>query len=213
MTKGRPPTHSREKLLEKGIELFHQYGYHGTGLTTILQACKVSKGSFYNFFNSKEEYAVEVIQFYQALEIDRWNQEFSQLSGTHFVKLRKALALLVEELDSCRENVGCLIANLSGEVGNESPAFRQAISRATSKVIKLIAEDMQICQQEGCVRTDLPPEVLATLIWDCWQGALLRMKVEDSRAPLRQTLALLWEHILPPANDTTKRALNKGPIA
>lgn len=106
-----------------------------------------------------------------------------------------------------------LITNLSGEVGSESPAFRQAIGRATSKVIKLIAEDMQTCQQQGCVRTDLSPNILATLIWDCWQGALLRMKVEDSRAPLRQTLALLWEHILPPANDTTERALNKGPTA
>ncbi|KDE39288.1 Transcriptional regulator, TetR family [Nitrincola lacisaponensis] len=214
MTKGRPPTHSREKLLEKGIELFHQHGYHGTGLTTILQACQVSKGSFYNFFNSKEEYAVEVIEFYQALEIDRWNQEFALLEGNHFVKIRKALDHMVEELDSCRENVGCLIANLSGEIGNASPALRQAISRATSRVLGLMAEDFMICQQEGSVRTDLKPEVLAQLVWDCWQGALLRMKVEDSRAPLRQTLALLWEHILPSAAPReSDRDFNKEQLA
>ena len=198
MTKGRPLTHSREKLLEKGIELFHQHGYHGTGLNTILDACQVSKGSFYNFFDSKEAYAIAVIEFYQALEIDRWNQEFSLLEGNHFVKLGKALVQMIEELDSCNENVGCLIANLSGEIGNASPELRQAIKQATQRVIRLITEDFLICQQEGSVRTDLPANTLAQMLWDCWQGALLRMKVEDSRAPLRQTITLLWEHILPP---------------
>nr|WP_235263817.1 hypothetical protein [Nitrincola sp. A-D6] len=38
------------------------------------------------------------------------------------------------------------------------------------------------------------------------------MKVADSRAPLRETLALLWEHILPPATKTD-RDFNKGPHA
>lgn len=200
MTKGRPLTHSREKLLEKGIELFHQHGYHGTGLTTILEACQVSKGSFYNFFESKEAYAVAVIEFYQALEIDRWNQDFAQFEGNHFVKLRKSIEQMIEELDSCNENVGCLIANLSGEIGNASPELRQAIKRATEKVVGLMADDFLICQGEGSVRTDLPAAVLAQMVWDCWQGALLRMKVEDSRHPLRQSLALLWEHILPPVS-------------
>jgi len=210
MTKGRPLTHSREKLLEKGIELFHQHGYHGTGLTTILEACQVSKGSFYNFFDSKEAYAVAVIEFYQALEIDRWNQEFALLEGNHFVKLGKAIAQMIEELDSCNENVGCLIANLSGEIGNASPELRQAIKRATHRVISLMTNDFLICQAEGSVRTDLSASILAQMLWDCWQGALLRMKVEDSRAPLRQTIALLWDHILPPqASTSSESALMK----
>lgn len=206
MTKGRPLTHSREKLLEKGIELFHQHGYHGTGLTTILDACQVSKGSFYNFFDSKEAYAIAVIEFYQALEIDRWNHEFSLLEGNHFTKLRKALKQMIEELDSCHENVGCLIANLSGEIGNASPELRHAISRATHRVVNLMTEDFLICQQEGSVRNDLPAKILAQMVWDCWQGSLLRMKVENSRTPLHQTLALLWDHMLP---TTSECAFNK----
>lgn len=213
MTKGRPLTHSREKLLEKGIELFHQHGYHGTGLTTILQACQVSKGSFYNFFDSKEAYAIEVIEFYQALEIDRWNNEFSRLEGNHFAKLRQALEQLIEELDSCHENVGCLIANLSGEIGSASPELRLAISRATHRVLNLMTEDFLICQREGSVRLDLAASVLAQMVWDCWQGSLLRMKVENSRAPLRQTLALLWEHILPLTHTLSSNAISSNAMS
>lgn len=197
MSKGRPPTHCRETLLRKGIELFNEHGYHGTGLSLILKTCGVSKGSFYNFFNSKEEYAVEVIAYYQALEMDRWNQDFAQLQGSHFEKMRKALELMLEQYDQSHEDIGCLIANLSGEVGNESPGFRQAIQHASQRIIDLIGKDMQLCQQEGSVRSDISAEQLALLIWDCWQGALLRMKVSASLTPLRQTIELLWTHILP----------------
>lgn len=204
MTKGRPLTHSREKLLDKGIELFHQHGYHGTSLSAILEACQVSKGSFYNFFSSKEEYAVEILAHYQALEIDRWNQEFAQLQGTHAEKIRRAIQLGIEQHDQASENLGCLIAHFSGEIGNASSGFRNAIRRATQRVIELIAEDMRICQLEGSVRQDLPAETLATLIWDNWQGALLRMKVENSTQPLQQSLSLLWDYVLPPASKGIK---------
>ncbi len=204
MTKGRPLTHSREKLLDKGIELFHQHGYHGTSLSAILEACQVSKGSFYNFFSSKEEYAVEILAHYQALEIDRWNQEFAQLQGTHAEKIRRAILLSIEQHDQASENLGCLIAHLSGEIGNASSGFRNAIRRATQRVIELIAEDMRICQLEGSVRQDLPAETLAILIWDNWQGALLRMKVENTTQPLQQSLSLLWDYVLPPASKGTK---------
>ena len=41
-----------------------QQGYHGTGLKEILDAVQIPKGSFYNYFGSKENFAAEVIQHY-----------------------------------------------------------------------------------------------------------------------------------------------------
>ena len=39
-------------------------GYHGTGLQEILDAVNIPKGSFYNYFGSKEDFGAEVIQHY-----------------------------------------------------------------------------------------------------------------------------------------------------
>jgi len=44
----------------------------------------------------------------------------------------------------------------------------------------------------------LPAQQLADLIWDCWQGSLLRMKIEKSVEPVNHDLELLFQHILPP---------------
>ncbi len=42
-------------LLEKGKELFTQYGLAKTSIDDLVQACGIAKGSFYKFFSSKEE--------------------------------------------------------------------------------------------------------------------------------------------------------------
>src|SRR5690625_729795 len=45
-----------EKLLiEKGRDLFQQYGFQKTSITQITQEVGIAQGSFYTFFSSKEE--------------------------------------------------------------------------------------------------------------------------------------------------------------
>ncbi len=198
MSRGRPRTHSRESLLDIGNSLFQLHGYHGTSLSMILEACGVSRGSFYNYFGGKEAYAIEVIEHYQVLEFDRWQDEYAQLEGLHSEKLKLMMERLIEELSMTNERVGCLLANLSGEMALASDDFRAAIRQAINRVLEAISEDMRQCQAEGSVRTDLSAQQLAQLIWDYWQGALLRMKVENSRDPLYQAIEMLWQHLLPP---------------
>lgn len=201
MTKGRRPEHNRQHILEKGMQLFNQQGYHGTGLTTILKACQVSKGSFYNFFNSKEEFAVELIGHYQSIECERWDAEYAKLNCPQFEKMRILLDREIQKFESEDEHFGCLIANLSGELGNASNAFKEAIHHSTDIVLQAIEKDFLQCQQEGSVRTDLTAKQLAHIFWDSWQGALLRMKVESSTTPLRELMNLYWTYILPPQNE------------
>ncbi|MBM4202039.1 MAG: TetR/AcrR family transcriptional regulator, partial [Gammaproteobacteria bacterium] len=40
---------TKEKLLDEGVSLLMEHGYHGTGLQDILQRVGVPKGSFYNY--------------------------------------------------------------------------------------------------------------------------------------------------------------------
>ena len=64
MRKTIPKTDVRLKLLETGIQLFAKNGYNGTGIKEIVEAVGIPKGSFYNYFKSKEEFTVEIIGFY-----------------------------------------------------------------------------------------------------------------------------------------------------
>ena len=55
---------TRQKILEVGAEIIHLKGYNHTGLQEILQAAGVPKGSFYNYFKNKEDFGLQVIDFF-----------------------------------------------------------------------------------------------------------------------------------------------------
>lgn len=52
----------RASLLKNGFELIKKYGMKKTSIEEIAKSCGIAKGTFYNFFNSKEEFVFEIIQ-------------------------------------------------------------------------------------------------------------------------------------------------------
>jgi len=52
----------RRQLREKGEKLFEAYGLKKTTVADITQAVGISKGSFYLFYNSKEELLLEILE-------------------------------------------------------------------------------------------------------------------------------------------------------
>ncbi len=193
---------TREHILEIGLQLFNLKGYHGTGLKQILDAAGIPKGSFYHYFDSKEHFAVEIIRHYRALEFDRWEQRFKHPQGDRLQQIRHGLEVTIAEYEAQEAKIGCLIANLSGELANSSPYIRSAIQSSTTEVLTYIEEDLAIAQQQGSVRRDIPARELACAFWDNWQGAMLRMKVSRSTAALHNVVSLYFNHFLLPAQPT-----------
>lgn len=61
----------RKKLIDVATSLFIQKGYDATSVQDIVNECQISKGSFYNHFQSKEDLVLEIIrQSHQ----DRWEK-------------------------------------------------------------------------------------------------------------------------------------------
>lgn len=49
-------------IFDRGKELFIQYGLKKTSIDEIVQACDIAKGSFYKFYNSKEELYFQILK-------------------------------------------------------------------------------------------------------------------------------------------------------
>ena len=48
------PINTRDRIVETGAAIIHHKGFNHTGIQEILTAAGVPKGSFYNYFKSKE---------------------------------------------------------------------------------------------------------------------------------------------------------------
>jgi TetR/AcrR family transcriptional repressor of nem operon len=183
----------REKLLDQGVKMLMDQGYHGTGLKDILDSVGIPKGSFYNYFASKEVFAAEAISYYIEPFIIRLDGHLQNPELDGLTALKQYYAELIIEVEQAGYKGGCLLGNLIGELGDTSEVCRRALKETLERYKNLQLSALLRAQQEGTVRVDLNVEIMADLLVDNWQGALLRMKIDQSVKPLQQFVTSLLE--------------------
>ena len=77
-------TNTREEIIRKGAELIHAQGFNATGLQQILQAVGIPKGSFYFYFKSKEDFGLEIIDYFNAIISANLHALFERQKNTAF---------------------------------------------------------------------------------------------------------------------------------
>ncbi len=185
MQKAHQKKQNRENLLSQGVTLLMDKGYHGTGLKEILDAVQIPKGSFYNYFGSKENFGAEAIQHYIEPFIVQLNACLQQHDDA-LVALQLYFNTLIAELEKSNFKGGCLLGNLMGEIGDTSDLCQQSLQSAFNRYRDLLQVGLATAQQQGTVRLDKSARDMADLLANTWQGALLRMKIEKSSLPLKQ---------------------------
>lgn len=177
---------SREKILDQGVSLLMEQGYHGTGLQEILDAVRIPKGSFYNYFDSKERFGAEVVQRYIEPFLQQLDDHMRNPTGDALSGLTRYFDELIDELEKRQFKGGCLLGNLIGEIGDTSDVCMQSLRRAVRCYRDALQAGIARAQAEGSLRADLTAGTMANLLVNLWQGALLRMKIEQSVEPLKE---------------------------
>lgn len=190
MARPRRSEGTRERLLDEGIAALLRHGYHGTGLQQVLERAEVPKGSFYHYFASKEDFAAEAIRRYAACLSDRLA---AALDGAPdpLTGLRRFFDFQMDEYREAEFVGGCLVANLGAEL-EESDICRDLLNEALSGYRQGVRSALQAAQDQGLLRADLHARDMADLLVATWEGAVIRMKIERSLRPLRQSL----QHLL-----------------
>lgn len=179
----------RAKLLEVGVKNLLEFGYHGTGIQQLVQEVGVPKGSFYNYFSSKEDFAVEVINHYsncfaqQLVQAKAKDTEPIKILNTYFTSI-------MGNFKSTDYHGGCLIANLAGEL-DSSAVCRRALAQGFNDWSKDLAQVIHEGQEQGVFRTDMQANELADMLIESWEGGVMRMKVERSLEPLQRLLSTM----------------------
>ena len=185
----------REHLITSGLETLHRQGFNGSAVQDITDAAGLPKGSFYNYFESKEALALEVI--------DRYGQEQGALAGVlsdesiaPVERLRRYFGSLATNLAAQNYERGCLIGNFSTELADHSRLVRDRLSSnfaAWSRAIEICIRDGQ---KAGEISKDIDPSALADFLLNSFEGAILRMKVEKDSSPLDQFMTLVFSRVL-----------------
>jgi len=189
---------TKSTLLEVGKQVFLERGYNNSGIEAVLQAAGIPKGSFYYYFNSKEDFGLQVLDrfadCYRA-ELDRF---LDDRTLRPLNRLRRYVESRCENLESQHCRNGCLVGNLSQEMADQSETFRARLTEVFKGWSDRFAECLAEAQQAGEIPAHLDVHELAEFWLNSWQGAVLRAKTARSTAPIRTFLNMMFGFVLQP---------------
>jgi TetR/AcrR family transcriptional regulator, transcriptional repressor for nem operon len=195
---------TRDHLIDVGVGLMHQNGYNATGLTDILKAADVPKGSFYHHFGSKEDFAAAALERYGMREREHAAAVLNDTTTPPLERLRRYFSDLGKIYGQKAAIPGCMMGRFSLEIAEESPQLRKRISATFDHWQHTIAAVIRqaVAQKELPAGTD--PESLAGFLLNSWEGALLRSQAEKSNAPLETFMHYTFDGLL------TKKSRSKA---
>jgi TetR/AcrR family transcriptional repressor of nem operon len=176
----------RQGIIDVALPLFMHKGFTGVGLTEILGAAKVPKGSFYHYFGSKEAFGAAVIDSYFARTLARIDELLA-----HGATGRDGVLNYFEDWRECQlsESSQCLAVKLGAEVSDLSEALRAALHRGTSGITSRLERSIERGIADGSLPQGLDAKVLAVALYQSWVGASLLAKINQDRGPLDTAMA------------------------
>ena len=187
---------TKQTLLNVGTDLIFRKGYNHTGLNEVLEVADVPKGSFYYYFDNKEDFALQALDQFAARHKVRREGFLHDETLPALSRLRTYFDWYISELESVEYSQGCPLGNLGQELSNQNETMRLHISEAMSVVVNDVAGCLLAAQQEGEIDPAVDVQELAAFIYNSWQGAMLRMKITKSAEPLKIFLNTLFNVIL-----------------
>src|SRR5690349_15166941 len=132
-------THNKDEIVQAGLDMIITRGYNGTGIEAILKQANVPKGSFYNFFSSKEEFGLAVIDLFLSEMAALWRPFMEDVSLPPLMRMRKSFEVLITRFEGNTCSKGCLIGNLALEMSDQSEVFRKRLDGALQGWIDSLA--------------------------------------------------------------------------
>lgn len=187
-----PGPDTKERILRTAFQLFHEQGFHATGVATIVREAGVNPGSLYHFFESKDDLLLKVLEFacgYLGPAV------MEPVEAQTPDPIARIFALLDRYRDGmvlhgCR--MGCPIGNLALEVSDGNPEARSLIHRNFENWARRV---------EGWLveaGDRLPPDVdrarLARFVLTAMEGGLMQSRAANDLQPLDEAVAVLREH-------------------
>jgi TetR/AcrR family transcriptional repressor of nem operon len=187
---------TRERIIRTGATIIHRKGFNNTGIKQILDETGIPKGSFYFYFKNKEDFGLQVVDHFNGQFEDMTRKILEDTSMSPLTRLQTLLKSFMDFFTSASFTCGCPVGNLSQEMADLSPAFREKLQEAIDKMADIYTTVLLEAREAGEIPPDMDVREAAYFIIAGWHGALIRMKVTKNIEPLENHYRFVFEHLL-----------------
>ncbi|WP_458790039.1 TetR/AcrR family transcriptional regulator [Yoonia sp. MH D7] len=188
---------TRSHILSVGRSLTARHGYSGVGLSELLKAAEVPKGSFYHYFASKEAYGCALLEDFVA-------QYIVGLDDTLFNRKMDARTRLLRYFEGWFDKQTgsnlqdrCLVVKLSAEVADLSVDMSKILEQGVADIIASLTQTIEEGIADGSIAPLQDPCGVAQSVYFQWLGASLVAGLTQDSRPLDIAVKSTAETIRP----------------
>jgi AcrR family transcriptional regulator len=190
----------RERLFRAALDLFAQRGFAETTVEDITEAADVGKGTFFNYFPSKDH----ILLAFGEMQLSKLEAaiEMARRTGEPMPDFLRSLGVRMTQEPT--RNPAIIRALLQAYLS--TTPVRAAMMDLQRRVHALQSQMIQLGQDRGEIRNDLPAAEIAhvfrqtifgtLLIWSLYADASLHSRIETA-------FNLLWSGLAPRGNSTS----------
>jgi AcrR family transcriptional regulator len=184
----RRRTEIRERLFQSALRLFADRGFMETTVEDITEAADVGKGTFFNYFRTKEH----VLATFGAERLASIEHALERAKSGPVMPVLQDLA--VDLISHKTENAALLRAIYAAHAS--CAPVRAELHKRLQIGRRLLAEIFAIAQKRDEVRRDISPAEMARLVQIVLLGVTLAWSLHPDSA-LRGTAQQAWDLFLP----------------
>ncbi len=182
----------KQQIIDAGLAELHSRGYAACSVEDITKAAGVPKGSFYNHFASKEQFAVEAVRRY--FQVSGWPTPVQATPAV--ARLRAGFEALYAGARVRSFSRGCMWGNLANEVADHSEAIRGEVAEGLDAWSAMVTELVAEAQRNGEISAAGDAAQLGRFIVNAWEGALTRSRVVRNGQPLEDFFRMIFGLLL-----------------
>ena len=185
----------RERLFRAAMDLFSRKGFAETTVEDITNAADLGKGTFFNYFPSKEH----ILLAFGEMQLGKLQAAFEEMRSNN-VPVPVFMRSLGPRMTQEPIRNPAMIRILLQAFLTDDSKVREPMLELQSRVIGIHSEMIRIGQQRGEVRNDLAPEVIANVFRQTIFGTLLIWALHgDSTllARMENAFEVLWTGLAP----------------
>ena len=193
----------RERLFRSALGLFAKKGFAETTVEDITEAADVGKGTFFNYFPSKDH----ILIAFGEMQLGKLEAAVAELRRSKEPIPNFLRSLVNRMTQEPTRNPEIIRAVLQAYLS--TTPVREVMVNLQKRVQALHTELMRLGQRQGEIRDDLPAEEIAyvfrqtifgtLLIWSLYGDATLHARIESA-------FNILWTGMRPHSRVTKSRA-------
>ncbi len=174
------PSPTKEKLLDAAQRLMLAKGFVATTVDDICEAAEVTKGSFFHYFESKDQLGREVLKRFCA----SGEKIHRALCGSETDPLKRVYAYIDNTIKMSKDpsmSKGCLLGLFSQELCDTNPQIRAACKKGFDDWAKGFGQEVAKAKAAYASRAQFNPQELAEHLIAVMEGSMILGKVRHDR--------------------------------